>query len=81
MDGFLIGENIQIIVQPSEYMDKLSANCMISISGVVNVQGTKQWWSQNYDFDMLLPELDIIVSIRKQENNSLKKMVKILIFK
>lgn len=73
---FLIGENIQIDVKPSEYMDKLSANCMISISGVVNVQGTKQWWAKSYDFDMLLPELDISVSIRNQENKNLKKKKK-----
>ncbi|VVC46164.1 Hypothetical protein CINCED_3A010363 [Cinara cedri] len=55
-------ENIHVYVKPSEYMDKLSAHSLIRITAVVNVQETGQLWSQDDDFAVQKPELNIELS-------------------
>lgn len=57
-----LGENIHVYVKPSEYMDKLSAHSLIRITAVANVQETGQLWSQDDDFAVQKPELNIEVS-------------------
>lgn len=44
-------------------MDKLSAHSLIRITSVANVQGTEQLWSQDDDFVVQKPQLDVSVSV------------------
>lgn len=43
-------------------MDKLSAHSLLRITAVANVQETEQLWSQDDDFAVQKPELNIEVN-------------------
>jgi len=45
-------------------MDKMSSHSLIRITGVANVQGTEQLWSQDDDFVVQKPQLDVEVSMK-----------------
>lgn len=50
-------------MKPSEYMDKMSSHSLIRITAVANVEGTEQLWSQDDDFVVQKPQLDVKVSV------------------
>lgn len=58
-----IGESIiHTFVKHNEYMDKLSANYLITVAAEANVKGTGQLWRQEFDILLPKPQLNITVS-------------------
>jgi transglutaminase 1 len=61
-------ENIHTFMKPSEYMDKMSSHSLIRITAVANVEGTEQLWSQDDDFVVQKPQLDVKLNSQLQVN-------------
>ncbi|XP_076269467.1 hemocyte protein-glutamine gamma-glutamyltransferase-like [Rhynchophorus ferrugineus] len=55
-------ETLRIYVTPEEYIDKLVDHCMIKIYAVASVEETKQIWSEEDDFTMILPKMTVQIS-------------------
>lgn len=53
---------IRMDVLPSDYLDKLVEHSLIKIYSLANVDETKQTWSEEDDFIMIFPEVNITVS-------------------
>lgn len=49
-------------VTPEEYLDKLVDHGLIKIYAIATVEETKQTWSEEDDFSMILPTLNIVMS-------------------
>lgn len=52
-------EVLRITVQPEEYMDKLVDHSLIKIYSIANVQETRQTWSEEDDFTLEKPNVQI----------------------
>lgn len=54
-------EQLMIHVDPTEYVDKLTDESLIKIYAMAKVEETKQTWSEEDDFSLTKPELNIRV--------------------
>lgn len=54
-------EVLSLTVQPEEYLDKLVDYAMVKIYVIANVQETRQTWSEEDDFTITKPKLNIQV--------------------
>lgn len=54
-------EQLKIYVDPIEYINKLSDDTQIKIYAMATVEETKQTWSEEDDFSLTKPELNIKV--------------------
>lgn len=54
-------EQLKIQVDPSEYVNKLTNDSMIKIYSMAKVKETKQTWSEEDDFSVTKPQLNIRV--------------------
>ncbi|KAL1426252.1 hypothetical protein MTO96_018309 [Rhipicephalus appendiculatus] len=54
-------EVLSLTVQPEEYLDKLVDFAMVKIYVIANVKETRQTWSEEDDFTITKPKLDIQV--------------------
>jgi transglutaminase 1 len=55
------GETLRITVTAKEYIDKLVDKSLIKIYAIANVKETKQTWSEEDDFQLQKPKLNIQV--------------------
>ncbi|KAL1124055.1 hypothetical protein AAG570_001825, partial [Ranatra chinensis] len=55
-------ETLRIKVKPEEYTDKLADHSLVKIYAIANVTETKQTWSEEDDFPLIKPDLDIKIS-------------------
>ena len=53
------GDALSITVDPSEYMEHLVDYCLVKLYAVVRVKETHQFWSQEDDFSLVKPKLQI----------------------
>lgn len=56
-------EQLKIYVDPTEYLDKLTDDTQIKIYAMAQVVETKQTWSEEDDFSLTKPELNIRVMV------------------
>lgn len=54
---------MQITVNASHYVDKLVDHSLIKIYAIANVKDSKQTWSEEDDFPLLKPKLNVEVNI------------------
>lgn len=52
-------EQLKTHVAPAEYMNKLTDHNLIKIYGIANVKETKQTWSEEDDFTLFKPQLNV----------------------
>ena len=64
---FISGETLQIRISWDEYRDKIVDYGHIKIYAMASVQETKQCWSEEDDFQLEKPKLDVQVNLRKQK--------------
>jgi transglutaminase 1 len=55
------GETLRITLTAKEYIDKLVDKSLIKIYAIANVKETKQTWSEEDDFQLQKPKLNIQV--------------------
>lgn len=54
-----LGDALILTVHPSEYMDQLVDYCLVKVYAVLRVAETHQFWSQEDDFSLVKPKLQI----------------------
>lgn len=62
----LSDEQIRITVEPEEYIHKLTDHSLIKLIAVASVIETKQTWTEEDDFPLIKPNLNIDVSSNNQ---------------
>jgi len=60
------GETLRITVTATEYIDKLVDKSLIKIYAIANVKETRQTWSEEDDFQLQKPKLNIKVLNSRQ---------------
>ena len=75
----MTGETIQIRVGWEDYRDKIVDYGHIKIYGMASVQETKQLWSEENDFQLEKPKLDI--QVRNNEITELEELLPLFILK
>jgi hypothetical protein len=63
---FILGETLQMRVSWDEYRDKIVDYGHIKIYAMASVQETKQCWSEEDDFQLEKPKLDVQVIFRNR---------------
>lgn len=53
-------ETLKIRVKPEDYLDKLVDHSLIKIYSIANVKETKQTWSEEDDFTLAKPKLEVV---------------------
>lgn len=59
-------EVLKIHVEPSEYLNKLVEHSLVKIYAIANVKETKQTWSEEDDFALTKPALEIQINDQAQ---------------
>lgn len=54
-------EVLKIVVHPEEYLNKLVEHSLVKIYAIANVEETKQTWSEEDDFALIKPKMEIAV--------------------
>lgn len=63
-------ETLRITLTAKEYTDKLVDKCLIKIYAIANVKETKQTWSEEDDFQLQKPKLNIQIRGNPQVNQT-----------
>lgn len=66
---------MQVRVSWDEYRDKIVDYGHIKIYAMASVQETKQSWSEEDDFQLEKPKLDIQVTCREETQNFIYKFI------
>ena len=57
--NFPSGDALILTVHPSEYMEQLVDYCLVKVYAVLRVAETHQFWSQEDDFSLVKPKLQV----------------------
>ncbi|KAJ8898334.1 hypothetical protein PR048_003694 [Dryococelus australis] len=61
-------DQLKLVVEASEYMDKLVEYCLMKIYAIATVEETNETWADEDDFEVTKPKLDIQVTHKVSAN-------------
>lgn len=67
-------EMLKIKVTAADYLHKLVEHSLIKIYGIANVKETKQTWSEEDDFTLIKPKLDVRMDSKNMKVNTESKV-------